>query len=177
MPLRHSVFIFFFNDTATTEIYTLSLHDALPISQTADEPSAAREWAGLHVDRFGASPEVKTCALGRVVDDPGRAEDRARAGRRRSEWAAFPEHGTRFVYDPGRVDHSADRKVIRERTRDPERHDAPVGNALRRSQSHERRPPEPSRDSLLDGHGAGERQPVNVHAMLRALSLSEPAAS
>src|SRR3712207_9391221 len=28
-------FFFFFNDTATTEIYTLSLHDALPIS--ADE--------------------------------------------------------------------------------------------------------------------------------------------
>src|SRR3712207_9306573 len=25
--------IFFFNDTATTEIYTLSLHDALPISE------------------------------------------------------------------------------------------------------------------------------------------------
>src|SRR6266513_1793746 len=28
-----SVFFFFFNDTATTEIYTLSLHDALPIWQ------------------------------------------------------------------------------------------------------------------------------------------------
>src|SRR5713226_10620490 len=27
----HSVVFFFFNDTATTEIYTLSLHDALPI--------------------------------------------------------------------------------------------------------------------------------------------------
>src|SRR3712207_9539326 len=27
-----SVMLFFFNDTATTEIYTLSLHDALPIS-------------------------------------------------------------------------------------------------------------------------------------------------
>src|SRR2546426_7718711 len=27
------VFLFFFNDTATTEIYTLSLHDALPISR------------------------------------------------------------------------------------------------------------------------------------------------
>src|SRR6478736_10069292 len=26
-----SIFVFFFNDTATTEIYTLSLHDALPI--------------------------------------------------------------------------------------------------------------------------------------------------
>src|SRR3712207_8474561 len=31
---------FFFNDTATTEIYTLSLHDALPIyeDEEADEP-------------------------------------------------------------------------------------------------------------------------------------------
>src|SRR2546429_4022185 len=27
------VFFFFFNDTATTDIYTLSLHDALPISR------------------------------------------------------------------------------------------------------------------------------------------------
>src|SRR2546422_11570475 len=33
-------FFFFFNDTATTEIYTLSLHDALPISeQAAWEPN------------------------------------------------------------------------------------------------------------------------------------------
>src|SRR2546430_9716168 len=32
MRLTHTVcFFFFFNDTATTEIYTLSLHDALPI--------------------------------------------------------------------------------------------------------------------------------------------------
>src|SRR5256885_11539948 len=30
--LSTSFFFFFFNDTATTEIYTLSLHDALPIS-------------------------------------------------------------------------------------------------------------------------------------------------
>src|SRR5438270_3638865 len=30
-PFRY-YFVFFFNDTATTEIYTLSLHDALPIS-------------------------------------------------------------------------------------------------------------------------------------------------
>src|SRR5260370_34475061 len=29
-------FVFFFNDTATTEIYTLSLHDALPISGSSD---------------------------------------------------------------------------------------------------------------------------------------------
>ena len=29
---------FFFNDTATTEIYTLSLHDALPISEAGAPP-------------------------------------------------------------------------------------------------------------------------------------------
>src|SRR5256885_14574039 len=34
LPLSFS-FFFFFNDTATTEIYTLSLHDALPISAAA----------------------------------------------------------------------------------------------------------------------------------------------
>src|SRR5467141_4548600 len=30
--IKCCLFFFFFNDTATTEIYTLSLHDALPIS-------------------------------------------------------------------------------------------------------------------------------------------------
>src|SRR5476651_2909005 len=32
LPRCLSLLLFFFNDTATTEIYTLSLHDALPIS-------------------------------------------------------------------------------------------------------------------------------------------------
>src|SRR3712207_9200354 len=35
--------LFFFNDTATTEIYTLSLHDALPICR-----AAARRRGGAH---------------------------------------------------------------------------------------------------------------------------------
>src|SRR5258708_38947547 len=34
-PLCHAYLFFFFNDTATTEIYTLSLHDALPIYNQA----------------------------------------------------------------------------------------------------------------------------------------------
>src|SRR5258705_632173 len=34
-------FFFFFNDTATTEIYTLSLHDALPISSSPPRPPSA----------------------------------------------------------------------------------------------------------------------------------------
>src|SRR2546430_9079997 len=40
-----NLFFFFFNDTATTEIYTLSLHDALPISLAA--PASWRSsWCG-----------------------------------------------------------------------------------------------------------------------------------
>src|SRR6266542_6939873 len=42
MFLTFSRFFFFFNDTATTKIYTLSLHDALPIS---DEPRIDRRAA------------------------------------------------------------------------------------------------------------------------------------
>src|SRR3712207_7602693 len=34
----------FFNDTATTEIYTLSLHDALPICDAPPRGDAARMW-------------------------------------------------------------------------------------------------------------------------------------
>src|SRR6266852_6822990 len=34
---------FFFNDTATTEIYTLSLHDALPILERFGKPKVAAE--------------------------------------------------------------------------------------------------------------------------------------
>src|SRR2546429_9985992 len=39
MLLLHILYFFFFNDTATTEIYTLSLHDALPISSFPRRPS------------------------------------------------------------------------------------------------------------------------------------------
>src|SRR5690242_21454432 len=45
---------FFFNDTATTEIYTLSLHDALPIlPDTAPAPSLRRKNRPVTVGRQG----------------------------------------------------------------------------------------------------------------------------
>jgi len=40
--LSSYIFFFFFNDTATTEIYTLSLHDALPISTSPSFPTCSR---------------------------------------------------------------------------------------------------------------------------------------
>src|SRR5476651_988503 len=47
-----TIFFFFFNDTATTEIYTLSLHDALPISSDpagSRRPVCAGRQGGLSV--------------------------------------------------------------------------------------------------------------------------------
>src|SRR2546429_7318384 len=47
---------FFFNDTATTEIYTLSLHDALPISYRQGARRAAQGAGGR---RKGGAPRVR----------------------------------------------------------------------------------------------------------------------
>src|SRR5258708_19013719 len=58
----HNAYIFFFNDTATTEIYTLPLHDALPIS--VDHRAAA----GLAASGDDAG------ARGRVVADAARPD-------------------------------------------------------------------------------------------------------
>src|SRR2546429_6606755 len=47
--------LFFFNDTATTEIYTLSLHDALPIYHPADHdhPDLPRAEQARDDERLG----------------------------------------------------------------------------------------------------------------------------
>src|SRR5439155_20635685 len=44
LSVVYFVFFFFFNDPATTEIYTLSLHDALPISTTRRNPLTQRDF-------------------------------------------------------------------------------------------------------------------------------------
>src|SRR3712207_8478829 len=46
--------LFFFNDTATTEIYTLSLHDALPICHGAAGPARHAGVGDRRVGRAGA---------------------------------------------------------------------------------------------------------------------------
>src|SRR2546425_3270039 len=42
---------FFFNDTATTEIYTLSLHDALPICASSGDSPLARQRSSKPVEQ------------------------------------------------------------------------------------------------------------------------------
>src|SRR3712207_7700286 len=63
---------FFFNDTATTEIYTLSLHDALPIWTTRPHSSiSSSRQRERHDDRLGrARTGLRPLAVaGRGVDD------------------------------------------------------------------------------------------------------------
>src|SRR2546422_8865330 len=62
--LRCSVF-FFFNDTATTEIYTLSLHDALPISAEAGLRSPGRA-----VGRAPYSAPARWCHCSMTAPSP-----------------------------------------------------------------------------------------------------------
>src|SRR2546429_9859244 len=57
----HLCFFFFFNDTATTEIYTLSLHDALPICRHRCGP------------RRGCAPPERQSGPGPLRD--GRSEE------------------------------------------------------------------------------------------------------
>src|SRR5256885_3407248 len=68
-----SLFIFFFNDTATTEIYTLSLHDALPISGVGAGDREARPRGSLvHRERLARRIGVKD----RVMDHGDPTGDR-----------------------------------------------------------------------------------------------------
>src|SRR6266550_8907345 len=76
------VMFFFFNDTATTEIYTLSLHDALPISSARsgrDSRAIALEWPevrqrpmgggnGLSALEMGVCRHQRVFKRGRVVE-------------------------------------------------------------------------------------------------------------
>src|SRR2546426_8360547 len=63
---------FFFNDTATTEIYTLSLHDALPIYRVAGEP-------------VGPSDDERRRGLGGIRRRAGLPEQHRGAEEERSE--------------------------------------------------------------------------------------------
>src|SRR2546430_9134395 len=74
--MRHvprSIGFFFFNDTATTEIYTLSLHDALPILRVRRSPpdhaAGGHRWragrlAGQHATRSADPGEALQAAAG-----------------------------------------------------------------------------------------------------------------
>src|SRR3712207_7359158 len=77
--------MFFFNDTATTEIYTLSLHDALPIYAGHDQLAQRDVEGGAAVDGGTGAAQPGDLAL----DQPRLGERVPALGRRQ------PGHGDR----------------------------------------------------------------------------------
>src|SRR3712207_8576893 len=73
------IIFFFLNDTATTEIYTLSLHDALPIYAGEDEAGLDPVLVRVHADDEAAG--AARVVLARLLDGVEGAE----AGVARSE--------------------------------------------------------------------------------------------
>src|SRR3712207_7732444 len=69
--------MFFFNDTATTEIYTLSLHDALPIFRLAE--------AGLELLELAPGVDLDRDILAHMAFRPIIPDDETPYGRGRSE--------------------------------------------------------------------------------------------
>src|SRR3712207_9100011 len=66
------VTFFFFNDTATTEIYTLSLHDALPIylrARLAQPPLDLRQVGVAHAGELRESPHAEARDLALRLDE------------------------------------------------------------------------------------------------------------
>src|SRR2546427_8698091 len=85
---------FFFNDTATTEIYTLSLHDALPICVPL-EPNAL-EYFRLHIEVDVRHGEALREGLIRSAPSAANQEDILRGARRSLDaraafWSALGE--------------------------------------------------------------------------------------
>src|SRR2546427_3470840 len=81
LMLARTYTVFFFNDTATTEIYTLSLHDALPISHELKPSNAAMMMLQRRIAFTLASASVASDAPGSGVT-PTRGRRRRRRFRR-----------------------------------------------------------------------------------------------
>src|SRR5437588_10228333 len=83
-PTLCAFFLFFFNDTATTEIYTLSLHDALPILQgRAHRDRRRRAVCGLPpAHRSARRRTIRAAAACRAARAERAREPAARAPRR-----------------------------------------------------------------------------------------------
>src|SRR5688572_31630438 len=68
-----TLYFFFFNDTATTEIYTLSLHDALPISRPSSCATAILP--ALTAGACCAPSHTSTTSTPRPLKRAGRSEE------------------------------------------------------------------------------------------------------
>src|SRR2546429_9260414 len=80
------LFFFFFNDTATTEIYTLSLHDALPICGVPLPPGRARDTVAKPIGREHAERQRHEADERELrTHDPGNDTEADESGERQHD--------------------------------------------------------------------------------------------
>src|SRR5262245_5956862 len=121
---------------------------------------------------------MQLAPLVRVVDDPVGGEDGADSGPAGTERPAFPQRIAVRIDDARRVeDVPADETVV-QAARDPERDEAPPGDASSCADADDGDAlAHALRDTCLGLRRAGQGHPVKVHAMLRTVSLTLPVAS
>src|SRR6266480_4235332 len=155
--MRLYLLFFFFNDTATTEIYTLSLHDALPISEEVRRLRLHR----IDPGKLRRNPLRQQTASGVAVDlEPARAIDRQRGRRSKPHVSALERNEDLLVEPDGQpvrrhLDCDRDARLALERV-EPSRdvdEDEPVALAEEVSQQVERV------DKLVD---AGRERPERL---------------
>src|SRR5437867_10559512 len=104
LPFRLSLFLFFFNDPAPTEINTLSLHDALPISVHYGAPVHRTRRPVHHRDlavlRAGGGRGVRAAAHATATRD--RKSTRLNSSHRTISYAVFclkKKHKQKYIYN------------------------------------------------------------------------------
>src|SRR6267378_4940067 len=185
-----SLCFFFFNDTATTEIYTLSLHDALPIPRL-------RGTLRSHVPELAAAPPRPGGPRGpREADDRTPTDGRGRPGGRQCRHpggihlrrpirgprpdlrSAVPAPTGQRSGRPGRLPDTAVRPRFHLRTR-PGRSAVPVRGRRRpppdRAQQGGRRGPAPEREGARPPRGRPQRrEPDHLRARPRGPEEPQP---
>src|SRR3989441_9110708 len=141
------LFFFFFNDTATTEIYTLSLHDALPIWCHSRPRSASRMPPLIH-DLDGSLHGVRSRKLVRSLS----GRDPQRSHRGTSSYDSVHLSHARsdnsfLLLEPG-GDEALQHVTLRDNVRQQRGHDGHGGGG------HQRTPVRPAleADELLHAH-------------------------
>src|SRR3989454_10837243 len=138
-------FFFFFNDTATTEIYTLSLHDALPISPRERESPARPAGPAL--------PQLPP-----VLHRAGRVADRQLAADDRHQLAGVPPVGLGVPSGPGGI-----------RPADPVFRPRPAGRGFRRPAGPARRT---GGDQLDCRRAGGDRKSTRLNSSHLVISYA-----
>src|SRR6266478_1371360 len=98
-------YLFFFNDTATTEIYTLSLHDALPILPPASTSQSSPNSTRISPEAFASANAAAGNAAASLIVSKRRAsgENTTNPGTCDASTYIFPSAPSRICFSPGPI--------------------------------------------------------------------------